>query len=74
VYGQDRRGDNVMVSKKCGEVRVHKLGPIVSLDDFNGNIKLGVNIRMKVSECGEDIRLMFERKSPAKMSKVIKKN
>jgi hypothetical protein len=63
-----------VVSKKCGEVRVHKLGPVVSLDDFNGKIKLGANVRMKVSECGEDIRLMFERKCPEKMSKVVKKN
>jgi hypothetical protein len=55
-----------VVSKKCGEVRVHELGPIVSMDDFNGKMKLGANIRMKVSECGEDIRLLFERKNPEK--------
>jgi hypothetical protein len=63
-----------VVSKKCGEVRVYELGPVVNLNDFSGKIKLCANIKMKVNECGEDIRLMFERKSAAKVSKVIKKN
>jgi hypothetical protein len=64
-------GDNIVMSKECGEARVYELGPIVSLNDFNGKIKLGANIRMKVNECGEDVRLMFEGKSLAKVSKVI---
>jgi hypothetical protein len=55
-------------------VRVYELGPIVSLNDLNGKIKLGASIRMKVNECGEDIRLMFERESLTKMCEVIKNN
>jgi hypothetical protein len=63
-----------MVSKKSGEFRVYKLSVVVSLDDFNWKIIMSVNIRVKINKCGEDIRLMFEGKCPAKMSEIIKKN
>jgi hypothetical protein len=61
-----------MLSQEGGELRVDELSVVVSLYDFDWEIKLGANIRMKYNKCSEDIRLMFARKGPTVMSEIIK--
>jgi hypothetical protein len=61
-----------VLSQEGGELWVDELSAIVSLYDFDWEIILGANIRMISNKCIEDIILMFERKDPTKMSKIIK--
>jgi hypothetical protein len=61
-----------VLSQEGGELWVDELSAIVSLYDFDWEIILGANIRMISNKCIEDIILMFERKGPTKMSKIIK--